>query len=50
MARGKNDEKNVVEASSAGPDGSYAVAEALTFVPGVKLDDDTNNGRCLVRL
>jgi hypothetical protein len=29
-------------------DGSYAVAEALTFVPGVKLADDENNGRKLV--
>jgi hypothetical protein len=24
------------------PDGSYAVAEALTFVPGVKMDRDSN--------
>jgi hypothetical protein len=30
------------------PDGSYAVAEALTFVPGVKIVDDDNNGRKLV--
>jgi hypothetical protein len=30
------------------PDGSYAVAEALTFVPGVKVADDDNNGRRLV--
>jgi len=30
------------------PDGSYAVAEALTFVPGVKIVDDENNGRKLV--
>lgn len=30
------------------PDGSYAVAEALTFVPGVKIADDENNGRKLV--
>lgn len=29
-------------------DGSYAVAEALTFVPGVKLADDENDGRKLV--
>jgi hypothetical protein len=30
------------------PDGSYAVAEALTFVPGVKIANDENNGRKLV--
>ena len=30
------------------PDGSYAVAEALTFVPGVKIVDDESNGRRLV--
>ena len=30
------------------PDGSYAVAEALSFVPGVKIADDENNGRKLV--
>lgn len=29
-------------------DGSYAVAEALTFVPGVMITDDTNDGRKLV--
>lgn len=29
-------------------DGSYAVAEALSFVPGVKITDDENNGRKLV--
>jgi hypothetical protein len=29
-------------------DGSYAVAEALTFVPGVKIVPDENNGRKLV--
>lgn len=28
-------------------DGSYAVAEALTFVPGVVIIPDTNNGRQL---
>jgi hypothetical protein len=33
---------------SPGPDGGYAVAEALTFVPGVKIADDENNGRKLV--
>ena len=31
-------------------DGSYAVAEALSFVPGVKIADDENNGRKLVGL
>jgi hypothetical protein len=30
------------------PDGSYAIAEALAFVPGVKIVDDDNNGRKLV--
>lgn len=30
------------------PDGSYAVAEALTFVPGARIVDDGNNGRKLV--
>ena len=30
------------------PDGSYAVAEALTFVPGVRLAPDINSGRRLV--
>jgi hypothetical protein len=29
-------------------DGSYAVAEALTFVPGVIIADDINNGRKLI--
>ncbi len=29
-------------------DGSYAVAEALAFVPGVKLGADENSGRKLV--
>jgi len=27
------------------PDGSYAVAEALTYVPGAKIVDDVNSGR-----
>lgn len=31
-------------------DGSYAVAEAITFVPGVKVVDDVNNGRKLTAL
>jgi hypothetical protein len=29
------------------PDGSYAVAEALTFVPGVRIVDDVDGGRRL---
>ena len=29
------------------PDGSYAIAEALAFVPGVKIIDDVNDGRKL---
>lgn len=29
-------------------DGTYSVAEALTFVPGVKISDDENSGRKLV--
>ena len=32
------------------PDGSYAVAEALTFVPQVTLIKDINGGRRLVSL
>lgn len=31
------------------PDGSYSIAEALTFVPGVKIiKDDENNGRKII--
>ena len=30
------------------PDGSYAVAEALAFVPGVACVDDENGGRTLI--
>jgi len=30
------------------PDGSYAVAEALTYVPGVKIAADDNGGRKLL--
>jgi hypothetical protein len=30
------------------PDGSYSVAEALTYVPGVEIADDENHGRKLV--
>lgn len=29
------------------PDGSYAVAEAVAFVPGVVIKKDTNGGRML---
>lgn len=29
-------------------DGSYSIAEALSFVPGVKIDIDINGGRKLV--
>lgn len=32
------------------PDGGYAVAEALSFVPGVMILDDLNNGRKLVEI
>jgi hypothetical protein len=32
------------------PDGSYAVAEALAFVPGVGIAFDDNNGRRLVEV
>lgn len=32
------------------PDGSYAVAEALAFVPGVRVVDDANGGRKLESL
>ncbi len=32
------------------PDGSYVVAEALTFVPGVSIAADENNGRKLIKL
>jgi len=31
------------------PDGSYSVAEALTFVPGVTIANDNNGGRKLVQ-
>lgn len=30
-------------------DGSYSVTEALTFVPGVTIIEDTNNGRRLLK-
>lgn len=32
------------------PDGSYAVAEAITFVPDVEPSIDMNNGMRLIRL
>jgi len=32
------------------PGGSYAIADALVFVPGVEIADDENNGRKLVPL
>jgi len=32
------------------PDGTYSVAEALTYVPGVKVTPDDNNGRKLTGL
>ena len=31
-------------------DGSYAIAEAVTFIPAVKIIDDVNNGRKLVAI
>jgi hypothetical protein len=31
-------------------DGSYSIAEALSFVPGVRIVDDENNGRKLVAI
>lgn len=31
------------------PDGSYSIAEALTFVPNVCIESDINNGRKLVK-
>lgn len=31
------------------PDGSYAVAEAISFAPDTKIVDDINNGRKLVK-
>lgn len=30
------------------PDGSWSLAEALTYVPGVKITGDDNNGRRLI--
>lgn len=31
-------------------DGSYAIAEALTYVPGVEIGDDVNAGRKLLAI
>ncbi|MFA5127324.1 MAG: hypothetical protein WC465_05015 [Patescibacteria group bacterium] len=31
-------------------DGSYAIAEALSFVPGVKIADDENGGHKLISI
>lgn len=30
------------------PDGSYSVAEALAFIPGVRIAEDINSGRKLI--
>ena len=32
------------------PDGSYSIAEALTYVPGVCITEDVNGGRKLVSI
>lgn len=32
------------------PDGSYVLAEALSYAPGVRIVDDVNNGRKLVAI
>ena len=37
----------VETAETAEPDGSYACAEALSFVPNVKIGSDVNGGRKL---
>ena len=37
-----------VTTQQTNPDGSYSLAEAITFVPGVRLSEDTNSGRKLV--
>ena len=37
-----------VTTQQTNPDGSYAIAEALTFVPGAVITDDENNGRKLI--
>jgi hypothetical protein len=38
-----------VTTQQTNPDGSYAVAEAVCFVPGVRIVDDVSGGRKLVR-
>ncbi|MBU2648528.1 hypothetical protein KKI24_27725 [bacterium] len=38
-----------VTTQQRGIDGSYSVAEALSFIPGVKIIEDTNNGRRLLK-
>jgi len=38
-----------VTTQQTNPDGSYAIAEAITYVPGVKIACDINGGRRLVR-
>lgn len=38
-----------VTTQQTNPDGSYSVAEALTFVPHVSIANDVNSGRKLVR-
>lgn len=37
-----------VSTQQRNPDGSYAVAEALCFVPHVQIGDDVNGGRRLI--
>lgn len=39
-----------VTTQQRGSDGSYAVAEALAYVPGVRIAEDQNNGNKLVAL
>lgn len=39
-----------VTTQQTNPDGSYVVAEALTYVPGVMVVPDVNGGRRLARL
>lgn len=39
-----------VTTQQTNPDGSYAVAEAITFVPNVCIADDLNGGRKLVAI
>jgi hypothetical protein len=39
-----------VTTQQTNPDGSYAIAEALSFVPGVCIESDKNSGRRLVKI